>query len=236
MNGAPVRVALIGMGRMGRTLDALAEERGCRIVARIDIDGMARGLRREDLADAQVAIEFTQPGSAVDNALACLAHGCPVVIGTTGWAERAPELHAAVDARGVPALWSPNFSIGVQLFLAFAEDAARRVRAIAGFETHVVETHHRAKLDAPSGTGLAIAQRLAAGLGHEVPITSVRVGSVPGTHEVIMDAPFEQIRLIHEARDRRVFADGALAAARWLANTSRPALYTMQDVIAAGQG
>ncbi len=231
---APVRVALIGMGRMGRTLDALARERGCEVVARIDIDVMARGLQREDLANAQAAIEFTQPASAVGNALACLAIGCPVVIGTTGWAQQMHQVQAAISTTGVPALWSPNFSIGVQLFLAFAEDAARRVRTVTGFETHVVETHHSAKKDAPSGTGIAIAERLAAALGHEVPITSVRLGSVPGTHEIIIDAPFEQIRLVHEARDRRVFADGALAAARWLANTSRPALYTMQDVIAAG--
>ena len=87
---------------------------------------------------------------------------------------------------------------------------------MAGFDVHVVETHHTAKKDAPSGTGIAIGERLEAGLGRAVPISSVRVGSVPGTHEVIMDAPFEQITLTHTARDRRVFADGALAAARWL--------------------
>ena len=95
-------------------------------------------------------------------------------------------------------------------------------------------SHHSAKKDAPSGTGIAIADKLAAGLGHAVPISSVRVGSVPGTHEIILDAPFEQIRLTHEARDRRVFADGALTSARWLAGVKTPRLYTMQDVLATG--
>ncbi|MEQ1692848.1 MAG: dihydrodipicolinate reductase C-terminal domain-containing protein, partial [Gemmatimonas sp.] len=210
MSTEPMRVALIGMGRMGRALDALASERGMTVVARLDVAEMQRGLTREDLRGAQVAIEFTQPAVAVDNAVACLSLGCPVVIGTTGWAARTEQLAAAIARSQCPALTSPNFSLGVQLFLAFAEDAARRLRGVAAFETHIVETHHSAKLDAPSGTALAIATRVALGLGHDVPITSVRVGAVPGTHEIIMDAPFEQIRLVHEARDRRVFADGAL--------------------------
>lgn len=231
MNRARTRIALIGMGRMGRALDALAPERGLEIVARLDAREMQRGLQLADLAGADVAIEFTRPESAVDNACACLQLRCPVVIGTTGWGQRRTELDTAVLATGTPALWSPNFSLGVQLFMAFVEDAARRLRAIPQFDAHLIETHHTAKLDAPSGTALALGERLGAGLGTTVPITSVRVGSVPGTHEVVFDAPFEQIRLVHEARDRRVFADGALAAAQWLAGGRSPALYTMQDML-----
>lgn len=230
---APVRVALVGMGRMGHALDALAPERGLEVVARLDVAEMQRGLKQADLHDAQVAIEFTQPESAVSNAKACLALSCPVVVGTTGWLERRGELEAAVRQSRCPALWSPNFSLGVQLFLAIAEDAGRRLRSADGFDTHIIETHHAAKQDAPSGTGIALAERVKAGLGRDVPITSVRVGKVPGTHEVIFDAAFEQIHLVHEARDRRVFADGALAAARWLAAGRAAALYTMQDVIRA---
>jgi len=231
MSGEPVRIALIGMGRMGRALDALAGERGCVVVARLDVSEMTPALRAEQLNGAQVAIEFTEPESAIANAIACLRLGCPVVIGTTGWASQLPALEHAVSEARTAALWSPNFSLGVQLFLAIAEDAARRLRGVSGFETVVVETHHSAKKDAPSGTGIAIAERVALGLGHTVPVSSIRVGSVPGTHEIVADAPFEQIRLVHEARDRRVFADGALAAARWLAVASSPALYTMKDVV-----
>ena len=232
MTTPPLRIALIGMGRMGRAIDALAAERGCTIVARLGADDMVTGLTRDVLNGAHVAIEFTQPDVAIDNAIACLRAGCPVVIGTTGWASRSAGLQSAVESTSVAALWSPNFSIGVQLFLAIAHDTARRFRGLTAFETHVVETHHSAKKDAPSGTGIAIADTLATELGHAVPISSVRVGSVPGTHEIILDAPFEQIRLTHEARDRRVFADGALTAARWLAGVQTSGLYTMQDVLA----
>ncbi len=218
---------------MGRALEALAPERGCEVVARLDAPEMARGLTVAALGGAQVAIEFTTPETALPNAMALLALGCPVVIGTTGWNAQMAQLEAAVSARRCAALWAPNFSLGVQLFLAIAEDAARRAREMTGIDVHVVETHHTAKQDAPSGTGIAIAERLEAGLGRQVPVSSVRVGSVPGTHEVIMDAAFEQITLTHTARDRRVFADGALAAARWLAVPHVPAVYTMRDVLTA---
>lgn len=229
-----LRIALIGMGRMGKALDALAADRGCEVVARLDADDMARGLTATMLAGAQCAIDFSLPHAAVSNALSCLALGCPVVIGTTGWDAERARLEAAVHETRCPALWSPNFSVGVQLFLAVAEEAGRRARLVRGFEVHLVETHHSAKLDAPSGTAIAIGERVSGALGQDVSITSVRVGSVPGTHEVILDAPFEQIRLVHEARDRRVFADGALAAARWLSGVGAARLYTMRDMLTAG--
>lgn len=233
MTSAPVKVALFGMGRMGRELDTLAAERACTVVARLDVEDMRAGLTTAMLNDAQVAIDFTQPDAAVANAVASLSLGCPMVIGTTGWQAHLPDVRDAVQRYKCAALWSPNFSLGVQLFLATVEDMARRMRQSTGFDGHVIETHHAAKRDAPSGTGLAVSERAEAGLGRPVPITSVRVGSVPGTHEVIFDAPFEQIRMVHEARDRRVFADGALAAAHWLSGNRAPALYTMQDMLAA---
>lgn len=228
---APVKVALVGMGRMGRAIDALSAERGCEVVARLDVAEMSGGLSRDQLHGAQVAIEFTTPHTALDNTASLLAVGCPVVIGTTGWNAELPRLASLVAQHRCAALWSPNFSLGVQLFLAIAEDAARHLAATTGFDAHVVETHHTAKKDAPSGTGIAIAQHVEAGLGHAVPISSIRVGAVPGTHDVIFDAPFEQILLRHEARDRRVFADGALAAARWLAVQAEAQVYTMRDVL-----
>jgi 4-hydroxy-tetrahydrodipicolinate reductase len=230
---ARVRVALVGIGRMGRAIDALADERACEVVARLSHVDTVNGISRSQLNGADVAIEFTQPNSAVRNAVSILAAGCPVVIGTTGWNESLAQIAQAVAANKTAALWAPNFSLGVQLFLEVVEDAARRWKQATGFDAHVVETHHRAKKDAPSGTAVAIAERLRDGLGHDVPITSVRTGFVPGTHEVIFDAPFEQVRLVHEARDRRVFADGALVAARWLARKDIAALYTMRDVIGA---
>ncbi|MEP6765939.1 MAG: dihydrodipicolinate reductase C-terminal domain-containing protein [Gemmatimonadaceae bacterium] len=227
----PIRVALVGMGRMGRAIDALAAERNCEIVARLGRSETARGITPTNLNGAQVAIEFSHPETAVPNAIACLRVKCPVVVGTTGWGKLRHELEAAVIHEQVAALWAPNFSLGVQLFLAVAEEAARRFNSSTGFDAHLIETHHTAKKDAPSGTAIAIHDQLSAGGRVDVPITSIRVGSVPGTHEIVFDAPFEQVRISHEARDRRVFADGALVAARWLAQKTTPGLYTMRDVI-----
>ena len=222
-----VAVALVGMGRMGRTLRALAAERGMRVVATLD---RGDAVTAAALGGADVAIEFTEPASAVGNARACVAAGVPVVIGTTGWLDALPALEAEVARAGGRVLWAANFSVGVNAFLAIAA-AAGRVLRDAGFDAHLVETHHGAKRDAPSGTALALV-RAAATFGRDIPTTSVRVGHVPGTHALIFDAPFEQLVLTHEARDRRVFAEGALVAARWLAAQLRPGVYTMQDVLA----
>jgi 4-hydroxy-tetrahydrodipicolinate reductase len=221
-------LALIGMGKMGRALAQLAPERGFRVVAELD---HARPVTRESLNGAAVAIEFTAPGSAAANVRACLAAGCPVVVGTTGWYETLPAVRAEVERGGGALLTAPNFSVGVAIFDRVVAEAARLFATAPGFDAHLIETHHRAKKDAPSGTAASLARSVAAASGKPVPITSVRTGSVPGTHELVFDAPFEQVRLVHEARDRRVFAEGALAAARWL--VGRQGVFTMQDVLAA---
>src|SRR5678809_1132139 len=125
-----------------------------------------------------------------------------------------------------------SFSIGVNLFIELARQAAR-IMSRSEFSAAMVETHHSAKKDAPSGTALAIRNAMEAELGKELPVTSIRTGSVPGTHELLFDAPFEQILLRHEARDRRVFADGALRAARWL--VGRRGVYTLADALRGGR-
>ena len=223
-----VPIALIGMGRMGRTLAALASERGTPVVATLD---HGDAIDSESLNGAAVAIEFTEPGAAVANVRACLAAGCPVVVGTTGWLDALPALADEARASAGRMLWAANFSLGVNAMFAVAATTARVLHA-AGFDAHLVETHHTAKKDAPSGTALAIARAVREQGGVDVPITAVRVGHVPGTHALVFDAPFEQVTLTHEARDRRVFAEGALVAARWLASPRAPGVYTMQDVLA----
>ena len=225
-----VPIALVGMGKMGRALAALAPERGFRVVAELD---PARadyvGITRESLRGAQVAIEFTTPQAAPANARACAAAGCPVVVGTTGWYDQLPAVAADVERSGGAILTAPNFSIGVAVFDRVVAEAARLFAQLDGFDAHLVETHHAAKKDAPSGTAGALAKTASAALGRAIPVTSIRVGHVPGTHEVVFDAPFEQVRLVHEARDRRVFAEGALVAARWL--VGRRGAFTMADVL-----
>jgi 4-hydroxy-tetrahydrodipicolinate reductase len=217
---------------MGQAIAALAPARRAEVVATLGRDAE---VTTRSLEGADVAIEFTEPAAAAGNARACLAAGVPVVVGTTGWLDALPGLTRDAERQGGRLLWAANFSVGVNAMLAVAAAAARALRG-GTFEAHLVETHHSAKLDAPSGTALALAQAAGAEWGGAIPTTSVRVGHVPGTHELVFDAPFEQIRLTHEARDRRVFAEGALAAARWLAARARPGVYTMQDVLAPGAG
>ncbi len=155
---------------------------------------------------------------------------CPIVVGTTGWDARRAEVEKFVDEVGGALLAAPNFSLGVAAFTMTVEAAAAAMRDAPGFDVHLIETHHAQKKDAPSGTALALARVAAAKLGRDVPITSVRTGSVPGIHELVFDAQFEQIRLVHTARDRRVFAEGALRAASWL--VGRRGIFSLRDVLA----
>jgi 4-hydroxy-tetrahydrodipicolinate reductase len=232
MTAAPLHLAVVGLGRMGRAVDQLAPERGFDVVARIGAadnrDG--RGITRESLSGADVVIEFTEPRATVSNIHAILAANCPIVVGTTGWYDALPTVIDEVSRVKGALLWAPNFAIGVNIFEQLVEQATRLGAAAPGFDAHIVETHHAAKKDAPSGTAVKLASAARRGSGRDVPVTSVRTGSVPGTHELLLDAPFEQIRLEHVARDRRVFAEGALLAARWL--VGRRGVYQMRDVLA----
>jgi 4-hydroxy-tetrahydrodipicolinate reductase len=228
-----LRVLVIGDGRMGRAVAQLAAERDCTVVATYGPVEMARGVTA---GIADVAIEFTEPHAAAANVRACLAVGIPVVTGTTGWDEGLTVVRAEAVQHGGTMLHAPNFSIGVALFRKLVASAARLASALPPntFALHLVETHHAAKLDAPSGTARMLARVAAAELGHDLPVTSVRLGSVPGTHEFVLDAPFEQIRLTHEARDRRVFAEGAVAAAKWL--VGRSGVFSFDEYIAEQLG
>lgn len=224
------RLAIIGFGKMGRTIAQLAPDRGFEVVSRIDPHGGdAPTVSRESLKNADVAVEFTAPDAAPGNVRAAIEAGCAVVVGTTGWYDQRPAIEALVKERKGALLVAPNFSIGVAAFSEIVQAAARAFRGVPGFDAHMIETHHTAKKDAPSGTAASLAAQAKGELGRDIPITSVRTGSVPGTHELIFDGPFEQVRLEHVARDRRVFADGALLAARWL--IGRHGVYGMQDVI-----
>jgi 4-hydroxy-tetrahydrodipicolinate reductase len=151
------------------------------------------------------------------------------VVGTTGWYDSLPEVSHVATESGTGLLWSPNFSLGVNVLVELARYAGKLMTTLEDFDAHIVETHHSRKLDAPSGTAIAIAKAASDGLGRPIPTTSVRTGSVPGTHELIFDGTFEQLSLTHVARDRRVFAEGALAAASWL--IGRKGVFTMRDVL-----
>lgn len=220
------RLALMGYGKMGRAVRHLALERGWVVTGVVERD--KGGINA--LGGADVAIEFTTPAAAVGNIRAALAAGCPIVVGTTGWYDALPDIEAEVARSNGALLWAPNFSIGALVFRRVVQDASRRLAGLPEMEPHLIETHHAAKRDAPSGTAIVLARAGEAALGRSIPVTSVRVGNVPGTHELLFDAPFEQIRLEHVVRDRRVFAAGALRAAEWL--IGKHGVFTLDDVVA----
>jgi 4-hydroxy-tetrahydrodipicolinate reductase len=139
-----------------------------------------------------------------------------------------------VRERGGALLWAPNFALGVQVLWRASAYAAKMFSGIPGFAPHIVETHHAAKQDAPSGTAIELQHRVQEAWRTAVPVTSVRVGHVPGTHSLVVDGTFEQLRLTHEARDRMVFAEGALTASAWLAERwgeGKRGVFGMDDLL-----
>ena len=229
-----LRLAIVGDGKMGRAINDLARERGFVVTVMLGAadnpDGTA--ISRARLGEAEVVVEFTEPEAAPANIIAAARAGYPVVTGTTGWATRLDEVRSAVTEANGALVHAPNFSIGVNLFLAIAAAAGRIMRSAPEFDAHILETHHAAKKDAPSGTAIALERAAAAALGRSIPTSSVRTGHVPGTHELWFDGAFEQLRLMHMARDRRVFADGALRAAMWV--RGKRGIFTMRDVLDLG--
>ena len=223
------RLAIVGMGKMGRAIEQLATERDCKVVARLDLPETSQGITKAMLNGADVAIEFTTPASAAANIRSLIEAGVPTVVGTTGWYDALPAISGLVATQKGALLTATNFSLGVNAFEAILAQAAAILAKTGGFDAHMVELHHSAKKDAPSGTAHTLEKAAATSWGRSIPITSVRTGSIPGTHEVIFDAPFETIRLVHVARDRRVFAEGAIVAAKWI--VGKRGVFTMKDVI-----
>ena len=229
-------IAIIGDGKMGLAIRDLAQAKGWNVAALIGERESAggRGITRDILGNADVALEFTEPKAAVANITAALRAGVPVVAGTTGWYDQLPAVTQVANEAATALLWSPNFSLGVNVMIELARQAGTLMRPLDAFDAHIVETHHSKKKDAPSGTAIAIAKSASESLKREIPTTSVRTGSVPGTHELIFDGLYEQLSLTHVARDRRAFAEGALAAANWL--VGKRGVFTMRDVLNLQRG
>ncbi len=226
-----MRVVVVGTGRMGRSVQAALDARGHTVAAMVGSHENAGGaaLVPARLTGVDVALEFTTPGTAPSNVARLLAAGVPVVCGTTGWEDQIPSLEALARARMGALLIAANFSIGVHVMLHAARTMAAAFQNRPEFEGIIVETHHRLKRDAPSGTGLAIQRAAKQAGGKDVPITSIRAGTVPGTHELRYEGPFESLSLEHVARDRSVFGTGAVLAAEWL--VGRTGVFTFEDVL-----
>jgi len=227
-----MRIAIVGNGRMGKALVALAVDQGHTIHTVITSAENSRGraLVPARLAESDVALEFTSPDAAVDNLEKLLELGIPTVTGTTGWYDALPHVTACTRAHRGALLYSPNFSVGVHLFLRTARELARLLKDRPEFAGSITEEHHSTKRDAPSGTALLLERQLAASdPDRSFPISSVRQGSTSGTHALSYRGPHEEILLSHIAKDREAFAAGALLAAQWLPGKS--GVFTFEDIL-----
>jgi 4-hydroxy-tetrahydrodipicolinate reductase len=227
-----MRLAIVGAGKMGRAVRAAAEARGHEVAVLLrsaDNPGGA-ALTAAGLRGVDVALEFTRPDAAPGNLERLIEAGIPAVTGTTGWLEHLPRIERLVEERGGTLLHAANFSPGLHLLLRAARELARGLRGLAGYDGAVLEWHHREKRDAPSGTAAVLREALReADPERDWPVTSVRLGAVPGTHAVEVDARFESLSVVHRVRDRAVFAEGAVTAAEWV--VGRHGVYTFADVL-----
>lgn len=207
-----MNLALIGYGKMGRMLDALAPEHGFTVTARVERTGQIA-----DLRDTPVAIDFSESSAVPANVEALASAGISVVEGTTGWLSQIEQVKSSVERHGVGLVWSPNYSVGVNVFSRLVREAARLLQDESAYEAWAWEMHHSAKKDAPSGTLLKLVDDMKnAGYGKTINISSSRAGRVPGTHEIGFDSAADTITLRHTARSREGFAHGALKAAQWI--------------------
>lgn len=226
------RLLIVGHGRMGQLVEALAPSYGFEFAGVLDrpANTEASALTAETCRGVDVAVEFTVPEAAPANLAALARLGVNAVVGTTGWHEHVPDLRQVVASAGVGVVVSANFSVGVAVFERLVEQAGALMAAHPDYGAWVHELHHAAKRDAPSGTARLLVDALGrAGYAKPVDVASTRAGSMPGTHTVGFDGPAETITLTHVVRDRTTFAHGALAAARWV--VGRRGWFTMRDVV-----
>lgn len=236
-----MKIAIVGYGKMGMTIEALAKGRGHDIAAVIDHDTK---LSISDLSteDVDVAIEFTNPDVAFHNLCSLAEKKIPVISGTTGWLDRYQEVVNLTNAHGSALLYASNFSIGVNMFFAVNQYVASLMAAQKDYQPTMEEIHHIHKLDAPSGTAISLADDIIDALPHKtkwinqsaddddsLAIISKRIDEVPGTHSIRYESQVDQITITHEAFSRQGFALGAIIAAEWI--NGKSGIYTMKDVL-----
>ena len=231
-----MKIALLGYGKMGQTIERFALERNHKIVYTSD-----KNLEKGDLKQADVAINFSVPEAAVPNIKQAMQLKIPVVSGTTGWLDKFEEITQFCNEKNTAFLYASNFSIGVNLFFKLNDLVARLIEPHKEeYRVSIKEIHHVHKLDAPSGTALSLAKSLLStdyfkewelnGTGLEkLNIEAIREGEVPGKHIVTYHSQVDEISIKHEAFNRDGFAQGAIIAAEWLAD--KKGIFTMQDVL-----
>ena len=237
----PLRIALIGYGKMGKAIEEIAINRGHTIGLKIDIHSLA-DFTKENLQQCDVAIEFTSPHTAVQNILTCIEAGIPVVCGSTGWLARWEEVKQACEANNGSLVYASNYSVGVNVFFEVNQLLARLMNPQTDYEVSMEEIHHTEKKDAPSGTAITLAEQILENLGRkkqwvneqtvspeELSIISERIDPAPGTHKIKYSSSVDDIEIIHTAHNRQGFATGAVLAAEFI--KGKKGIFSMKDVL-----
>ena len=224
-----MKIALIGYGKMGKTIEQIARQRGHQIVSIIDINNTA-DFDSEAFRSADVAIEFTTPATALGNYMRCFEANVPVVSGTTGWLSHLDEVKAKCEQEGKTFFYASNFSVGVNIFFALNRYLAKIMNGFPAYDVRMTEVHHIHKLDAPSGTAITLAEGILDNVERkerwtletaeqptDLPIHAIREGEVPGIHEIIYESEADTISIKHDAKSRAGFALGAVIAAEFTA-------------------
>jgi 4-hydroxy-tetrahydrodipicolinate reductase len=236
-----MKIALVGYGKMGRTIEQTALKRGHEIVSIIDIDN-TEDFESEAFRSADVAIEFTVPSTAFDNYRKCFAAGIPVVSGTTGWLNRLEEIKRLCAGGENTFFYASNFSIGVNIFFAVNKFLAKVMNQFPQYDVAMTETHHIHKLDSPSGTAITLAGDIISRIDRkgnwvlgkaakptDIALNAFREGEVLGTHEIIYESETDSISIRHEAKSRQGFALGAVLAAEF--TVGKKGFLSMDDLL-----
>ncbi len=236
-----MKIALIGYGKMGQTIEKIAKKRGHEIVSIIDINN-PEDVNSDAFKSADVAIEFTRPDVALSNIRSCFNANIPIVCGTTGWSDHMPEIRKEIEDGNKTLFWSSNYSLGVNIFFALNKYLARLMNQFPGYAVEMTEVHHTQKLDAPSGTAITLAEGILENLDRkdkwvketeknpdELAIKSIREGEVPGIHTICYESEEDSITITHDAKSRQGFALGAVIAAEFTAG--KKGLLGMSDLL-----
>ncbi|WP_103070242.1 4-hydroxy-tetrahydrodipicolinate reductase [Aquimarina sediminis] len=230
-----MKIALLGYGKMGKTIEKIATERGHTIILKVDKDDTTY-----DLSGADVAIDFSIPSAAVNNITNCFKANVPVVSGTTGWLDHYDAVAALCEEKNGGFIYASNYSLGVNLFFELNKKLAKMINPVEGYDIAMEEIHHTEKLDAPSGTAITLAEgiienstknkwQLDQGDSDTIPIIAKRIDKVPGTHTVTYSSEVDDIEIKHTAHNRNGFALGAVVAAEWL--KGKTGVFSMKDVL-----